>query len=75
MIWDFKGPAASKTAEHHEKHLKDYVSIEKTSLNITGHQHLNELHSLAFMVVSENEMIAVRDTLKPHRGELYTHEL
>jgi len=71
LIWDFRGPAANKTAEHHEKHLKDYVTIKKTNLNITGHQHLNTMHSLAFMVVAENEMIAVRDALKPHRGELY----
>ena len=72
MIWDFKGPAAGKTAEHHEKHLKDYVSIEKTNLDITGFQHLHDMHSLAFMVVEENEVIVVRDALKPHRGELYT---
>lgn len=72
LIWDFKGPAAGKTAEHHEKHLKDYVSIEKTNLDITGFQHLHDMHSLAFMVVEENEVIVVRDALKPHRGELYT---
>lgn len=73
LIWDFKGPAANKTAEHHEKHLKDYISIEQTNLNITGHQHLNAMHSIAFMVVEEIEMIVVRDALKPHRGELYTN--
>lgn len=75
MIWDFRGSAANKTAEHHEKHLKEYMSIEKTNLNITGHQHLNDLYSMAFMVVEENEMITVRDALKPHRGELYTDQV
>lgn len=74
LIWDFRGQAANKTAEHHEEHLKDYVSIEKTNQNITGHQHLNDMHSLAFMVVEENEMVVVRDALKPHRGELYTDQ-
>jgi len=72
LIWDFRGPVANKTAEHHEKHLIDYISIENTNLNITGHQHLNDMHSLAFMVVEESEMILVRDALKPHRGEIYT---
>jgi len=71
LIWDFRGPAAEKTAEHHEKHLKEFITIEKTHLNITGHQHLSNVHSLAYMVVEENEMIAVRDILKPHRGEVY----
>jgi hypothetical protein len=29
------------------------------------------MHAIAFMVVTDNEMIAVRDALKPHRAELY----
>lgn len=71
LIWDFKGPNAAMTAEHHEKHLQEFVAAEALPLNITGHQHLHELHSLAFMVVEETNMIAVRDKLMPHRGEIY----
>lgn len=71
LIWDFRGPAAAKTAEHHEKHLKEFIAIEKTNLNITGNRHVSDMHSMAYMVVNENEMMAVRDALKPHRGELY----
>lgn len=74
LIWDFRGPAARQTAEHHEKHLKEYVAAEKTNLNITGHQHLNEMFSQAFMVVDENEMISVRDALRPHRAEVYADQ-
>lgn len=71
LIWDFRGPEGFRTAEHHEKHLKEFISAEKLSLNITGHEQLNEMHSLAYMVVDEKDMIVIRDTLKPHRGELY----
>ncbi len=71
LIWDFRGPAAAKTAEHHEKHLKEYIAIEKLPLDITGFQTLNELHAIAFMVVTDDFMIGVRDALKPHRGEIY----
>ncbi len=71
LIWDFRGPAANKTAQHHEIHLKEYISLEKTSLNITGHQELSDMHSIAYMVVTDSEMKTVRDTLKPHRGLLY----
>ncbi len=71
LIWDFRGPEAFKTAEHHEKHLKEFISKEELPLNITGHLEINEMHSLAFMVVTEKNMITVRDILKPHRGELY----
>lgn len=72
LIWDFRGPAALKTAEHHEIHLKEFIALEKIEPNITGYQALNDMHSLAFMVVNEADMINVRDRLKPHRGELYT---
>lgn len=71
LIWDFRGPAAFKTAEHHEIHLKEYIAIESLELDITGHEQINDMYSIAFMVVEEKDMIPVRDALKPHRGELY----
>ncbi|NMH29459.1 hypothetical protein [Flavobacterium silvaticum] len=71
LIWDFRGPSAEKTAEHHEIHLKEYIAMEKLPLNITGFKVLNDMHAIAFMVVTDAEMIGVRDALKPHRGEVY----
>ncbi len=71
LIWDFRGQAAAKTSEHHEFHLKEYIAIKKLAINITGFQVLNDMHSIAFMVVNDETMIQVRDTLKPHRGELF----
>ncbi len=74
LIWDFRGPVAAKTAEHHEIHLKEYIQMEKIELNITGFEHINEMHSIAYMVVNEDMMISVRDRLRPHRGEIYSAE-
>jgi hypothetical protein len=74
LIWDFRGPAAAKTAEHHEVHLKEFIAIEKLPLNITGYEIISEMHAIAFMVVTDDNMIAVRDALKPHRGEVYNNE-
>jgi hypothetical protein len=71
LIWDFRGPASAKTAEHHEIHLKEYIISEKLPINITGFEIKNEMHAIAFMVVTDENMIQVRDTLKPHRGEVY----
>jgi len=71
LIWDFRGPAGAKTAEHHEIHLKEFIQAEKLSLNITGFEALNDMHAIAYMVVAEENMIAVRDALKPHRGEVW----
>ncbi|NJB38040.1 MULTISPECIES: hypothetical protein [Flavobacteriaceae] len=72
LIWDFKGPAAAKTAEHYEIHLKEYVSSEELKYDITGITHISDSHSLVFLVVAEFEMPQVRDDLKPHRGQVYT---
>lgn len=71
LIWDFRGPASAKTAEHHEIHLKQYIIAEKLSPNITGFEIFGEMHAIAFMVVTAENMIQVRDALKPHRGELF----
>ena len=71
LIWDFRGPTSEKTAEHHEIHLKEFIVIEKLEINITGFEVKNEMHAIAFMVVTDQNMIAVRDALKPHRGEVY----
>ena len=72
LIWDFRGPASAKTAEHHEIHLKEYIKIEQLPLDITGFKTFGEMHAFAFMVVEEQDMITVRDALKPHRGEVYS---
>ncbi|WP_370391991.1 hypothetical protein [uncultured Winogradskyella sp.] len=71
LIWDFRGPASQKTAEHHEIHLKDFIRRSQLKHNITGVETISDMHSLAFLVVEESEMISVRDALKPHRGQLY----
>lgn len=71
LIWDFRGEAALKTAEHHEIHLREYIEREKLPISITGFSEINESHAIAFMVVNDEQMIALRYILKPHRGELY----
>lgn len=73
LIWDFRGPDAQKTAEHHEIHLKEFIVAKKLNHNITGVEQLSDLYSIAYLVVDETEMIPVRDALRPHRGEWYTN--
>lgn len=71
LIWDFRGPDAHKIAQHHEKHLLEYCRQEQTAHLNTGCDILNEHHSIAYMVVNEDEMKPIRDALKPHRGQVY----
>lgn len=72
LIWDFRGPAAAKTAEHHEIHLKEFLVMEQHDLQLTGFEILNEMYAIAYLVVEEKDMITFRDALKPHRGEVYS---
>lgn len=71
LIWDFRGPNAEKTAEHHEIHLKDFLKMNSLE-NITGVEAQNEYHYIAFLVVDEDQMKFFRDRLKPHRGQIYS---
>ncbi|MBU2928338.1 hypothetical protein [Winogradskyella psychrotolerans] len=72
LIWDFKGPAGQKTAEHHLIHLKEYIEMNSLDITITGVESLSNMHSLAYLVVDEADMKPIRDRLKPHRGQVYS---
>lgn len=71
LIWDFKGPDAETTAKHHAIHLKEYRDSRKLSLDYTGTEKLSDAHAIAYLVVTDIEMPAVRDALKPHRGQIF----
>ncbi|WP_369999887.1 hypothetical protein [Winogradskyella sp.] len=71
LIWDFRGPASKKTAEHHVVHLKEYVTINGLDISIIDVETFSDMHSIAYLVVNESDMIPIRDALKPHRGQVY----
>lgn len=68
LIWDFYGPDAEQTAEHHEIHLKEFSMKEKLHFEAAGVQRLGDTHSIAFITVNQSDMKIYRDALKPHRG-------
>lgn len=70
LIWDFKGPDGLETAKHHCIHLKEFAQIDKLPYHEVNFVSLNEMHTIAFIVVDEENMKIFRDALKPHRGEL-----
>lgn len=71
LIWDFRGGDAETTAAHHAIHLREYVKNQQIEPGIAGSEKFSEAHAIAFLVVKESQMPAVRDALKPHRGQLY----
>ena len=74
LIWDFRGAEAHPIAEHHRIHLEEFILKEKLDLNETGVHKMTSMYSIAYMMVTEEQMLIVRDALKPHRGELITLE-
>ena len=72
LIWDFRGPTAQEVAKHHVIHLKEYIASHQLNISITGCELISEMHSIAFLVVEEQDMKPLRDALKPHRGQVYT---
>ena len=69
LIWDFYGPDAEQTAIHHAKHLKEYAVLHQLQEADTGVSH-EQNGVTAWIDVLRKDMISVRDTLKPKRGEL-----
>lgn len=71
MIWDFRGPNSKPTATHHVVHLQKFIANHNLPETVVDIQIVNEMHTMAFLVVDETFMKMVRDRLKPHRGQLY----
>ncbi len=71
LIWDFRGEASAKTAEHHEIHLKKYIVIEKFAINIADFDIINEMHAFTLMIVTDENRITVSDALKSHIVEKF----
>lgn len=70
LIWDMHGQHAKGTAEHHAIHLKEFAEREKIEVMDVGTETFSDMHTMAFMVVEEKDMITVRDALRPQRAEL-----
>lgn len=69
LIWDFRGPTAAGIAGHHEKHLAEFARKLELAFFETGCDAHSEMFHSAWIVVEKEHMIALRDALRPHRGE------
>ncbi|MGB0896553.1 MAG: hypothetical protein ACPGU9_04930 [Flavobacteriaceae bacterium] len=71
LIWEFRGPTAAKTAEHHVIHLNDYIAIENIALKNTSVEIHGEFAASAYMIIEEHDLRKIKSDLKPHRGQYY----
>ncbi len=69
LIWDFFGEDAKKTAEHHAIHLKEFAKMKTLKNTDSGTEEVSAQEHLAFLIVEEENMIVVRDALRPKRGQ------
>ncbi|MEZ4875839.1 MAG: hypothetical protein R2793_10425 [Flavobacteriaceae bacterium] len=74
MIWDFRGPNAAHIANHHAEHLDEFLTQKGIIDAFTGTETHSDYYSIAFMVVTENWALDLRETLKPHRGQYYSQD-
>jgi desulfoferrodoxin (superoxide reductase-like protein) len=69
LIWDFRGADAEQTAAHHSRHLLEYAKKNELLPGNSNHERVTDEHFIAWLTVLPEDMIATRDTLKPHRGQ------
>jgi hypothetical protein len=75
LFGDFRITASAKTAKHYEIYSREYIAIKKLLLNITGFEIKSKMQVVAFMVVTDENMIAVRDALKTNRGGIFAKNI
>lgn len=74
FIWDFHGPIGKPTAEHHIKHLGEFVAAKDLQNILLGVEKIAPNHHIAYMVVEKEMVDNLRAILKPNRGQFYEEE-
>ncbi len=70
IVWEFRGPGAQKTAEHHKVHLLDYLEREKVTVEECEVENHSEMFSSAYIICDEETAMKLRDPLKPQAAYL-----
>ncbi|MBD3638611.1 MAG: hypothetical protein HUJ25_14755 [Crocinitomicaceae bacterium] len=68
LIWDFHGGDSQGKAEHHVKHLDEFMEREKIEKVRSFTQSNADHHCMACLTVFEKDVFTLRDTLKPNRA-------
>ncbi|MBL56239.1 MAG: hypothetical protein CMP61_03530 [Flavobacteriales bacterium] len=69
LIWDLRSIDAKEVAEHHVKHLREYIASKDLVDTTADCTEIFPHYYVAFILTSKEYMIQLRDDLKPHRGE------
>lgn len=69
LIWDIRSIDAKEAAEHHVKHLNEYLVEKNIENSEAGCNEVFPHYYVAYIITTKNYMIQLRDDLKPSRGE------
>ncbi len=70
IIWDFRGEDGHQTAVHHAKHLKEFCDNNQIDYKAIDTENVNEFHTIAYITTQKENVVIIRDALKPHRAEV-----
>ena len=68
LIWEFRGPAAKATAQHHLIHLAEFAKSEQLDSTVMELVEQRPQYFQAIWVVAPEHVDDLRTRLKPHRG-------
>lgn len=74
FIWDFHGPNGKPTAEHHAKHLGEFLEAKQLQNIPLGVEEISPTHHIAYMAVEKEMVDTLRAILKPNRGQYYNEQ-
>lgn len=69
VIWDFRGPASQRTAEHFVIHLEEYLKGNAVKSHGYGSEVRSDVLAIAFLIIGTEDLEQVKNELKPHRAE------
>jgi hypothetical protein len=64
-IWDYFGKDSKGTAEHFEKHLKEFIAIKNIQNTKTGIQANENLQSFVWCTGNREDLTLIINLLKP----------
>lgn len=67
LLWDFFGPDARRTADHHGVHLREFLAREGFTGALTGLGSAGDGHAMSWCELSEADAERVASVLRPQR--------
>lgn len=69
LIWDIRSIDAKEVAEHHVKHVNEYIESKGLENTTAEFVEIFPHYYQAYILTTKKYMVQLRDDLKPQRGE------